>query len=128
MIVYLFKLGYTFSETTNRFINVTVSQNSSTFMCTFLDWQNGSNSTCTVNAYSLHINNGCDDILHSTQNKLFTKTSSSDSNTVTISITRSDFQQIPSSTMSQQYCFSVIASNGNFTAEVIGSFNAIGEP
>ena len=128
MYAYLIGTMY-ISETTNRFVNITVSQNSSTIdiMCTFIDWQNGSNSTCTVNAYSVNINNGCDDIWHSTQNKLYTKRSSSDSNTVTISIISSDFQWTPSSIVSQQYCFSVIANNGNFTAEVIGNFNAIGD-
>ncbi len=109
--------------TTNRFVDVTVFQNSSTIVCTFLDWQNGSNSICTVSAYSPSINNGCEDIdvMHSTHDRLYTKTSSSDSDTVTIRIT--DFQQVPSRIV---YCFSVIASNGTFTAEVIGSFDATG--
>jgi hypothetical protein len=113
----------TLSGTTNRFVDVIISENSSTIMCTFLDWQNGSNSTCTVRVYRPSINNGCEDIdvVHSSHGSLYTKTSSSDSDTVTITIT--DFQQAPSRIV---YCFSVIASNGTFTAEVIGTFDATG--
>jgi hypothetical protein len=111
----------TLSGTTNRFVDVIVSENSSTIVCTFLDWQNGSNSTCTVRAYRSSINNGCEDVVHSTHDRLYMKTSSSDSDTVTIRIT--DFQQAPSRIV---YCFSVIASNGSFTAEVIGSFDGTG--
>ena len=111
----------TFSETTNRFANITVSQNSSTIVCTFINWQNGSNSTCTVHVYCPNINDGCDKIIYSTHNILYTTTSSSDSDTVTIEIT--DFHQVPSIVL---YCFIVIASNGSFMAEVIGSFNTTG--
>ena len=110
----------TFSETTNGFVNVTASQNSSTIVCKFLNWQNGSNFTCTLHAYGPQ--NGChsDENKHSTHSIPHMKTSSSDSHTVILDIADIDFQP------SNAYCFVVTASNGSFTAEVIVNFDAIG--
>ena len=110
----------TFSETTNGFVNVTAFRNSSTIVCKFLNWQNGSNSTCTLHAYGSQ--NGChsDENKHSTHNIPHMKTSSSDSHTVILDIADIDFQP------SNVYCFVVTASNGSFTAEVIVNFDAIG--
>ena len=91
-------------------------------MCKFLNWQNGSNSTCTLHAYGPQ--NGChsNGNKHSTHNIPHVKTSSSDSHTVILNIADIDFQQLPSNVN----CFIVRASNGSFTAEVIVRFNAIG--
>ena len=84
----------TFSETTNRFVSVTASRNSSTIVCKFINWQprNGSNSTCTLYAYGPQ--NGChgDENKHSTHNIPHMKTSSSNSRTVILDIADIDFQ------------------------------------
>ena len=105
-----------FSETTNKFVEV--SQNSSSVVCMFKNWQNGSNSTCTIE-YGTY--NGCDDNTHSIH-ILYIKTSSSNSDIVEIDVT--DSPELPPTT----YCFIVTATNGNFTAKVKGSFriNATG--
>lgn len=103
----------TFSDTTNKFVNVTAFRNSGTISCKFLNWQqNGSNSTCTLRAYGTQ--DGChsNENMHSIRDM---KTSSLNSHTVILDIADIDF---PSSV----YCFVVVASNGSFTAEVIVNF------